>query len=62
MSHTEQLGPVFPRPIDAAVAEETGNISANWPVFVVAFALSCTLAWIYLLARLLVRVVQAILA
>jgi hypothetical protein len=62
MSHPDELGPAYQRGVDAVVATDVRRRSFDWAVLVVAFALGCTLGWIYLLLWGAVRAFQAVLA
>jgi hypothetical protein len=62
MSHTDELRPVYQRPVDAAVATDASRRSVDWAVLVVTFALGCTLGWIGLLLWVAVRAFQLVLS
>lgn len=61
MSHLDKLGAAYQRRVDAAAGPDVRS-SFDWAVLVVAFALVCTLGWIYLLLWGAVRVFQVILS
>jgi hypothetical protein len=54
----EELAPQYQHPADAAVTEASGKRRVDWAVLVVALALGCTLAWIYILFWVVVQAVQ----
>ena len=58
MSQIDELGPSYQRPADVAVAKAVGRRSFDWAVLVVALALGCTLAWIYVVFWAVVRAFQ----
>jgi hypothetical protein len=62
MSHANELGTPYPRPVEAAVAKDISRRNLDWAVLVVIFALGCTLAWICLLLWGVVRVIQVALS
>jgi len=62
MSHANELQTPYQRPVEAVVAKDIGRRNLDWAVLVVAFALSCTLAWICLLLWGAVRVIQVALS
>lgn len=61
MSHVDDLGPTYQRPVDAAVAKGIGGSGLDWAVLVITFALGCTLAWIYFLLWLAASALQIVL-
>jgi hypothetical protein len=62
MSHTDELGPAYQPPLDAAIAKDVSRRGLDWAVLVVTFALGCTLAWIYILFWAAVHAFQIILS
>jgi hypothetical protein len=62
MSHTDELGPTYQPPLDAAIAKDVSRRGLDWAVLVVTFALGCTLAWIYILFWEAVHAFQIILS
>jgi hypothetical protein len=58
----KELGPTYQQPVNVTVVKDTETRSLDWPVLVVALALSCTLAWIYFLLWLAVHVAQVLFA
>src|SRR5207302_10585582 len=42
MSHTDELGPAYQSPVDAAIAKDVSRRGLDWAVLVVTFALGCT--------------------
>jgi len=49
MSQIDELASQYRQSAAAAAAKTDGRRSFDWAILVVAFALGCTLAWIYLL-------------
>jgi hypothetical protein len=62
MSHADELGSNYQRPIDGKAAKGIRRRGVNWAVLVVAFALGCTLVWICFLSWAVVRAFQTVLA
>lgn len=62
MSHADELGSNYQRPVDGTAVKGVGGRGVDWAVLVVAFALGCTLAWICLLSWAVVHVFQIVLA
>lgn len=62
MSHVDELGSNYQHPIDDTIAKGIGRRGVDWAVFVVTFALSCTLAWACFLLWAVARVFQIVLS
>lgn len=59
MLQTDQLDPRF-APTDSALPSTEVIRHRLWPSAVIALALGCTLAWIYFLCWLLIRLITAL--
>ncbi|RKE70473.1 hypothetical protein [Pseudorhodoplanes sinuspersici] len=62
MAHIEELRPQYRRPADAGAHTTADQRSLEWTDFVVPVAVMCTVAWIFFLFWLAVRLIEVALA
>lgn len=60
MSRADELLTRLQRPAESAVAKDASGRGVDWAVLVVVFASGCTLAWIYFLLWVALRVFQVV--